>query len=166
MAWPQKTRSSAQGNCSAKSLVPQGGEGGYRGGYGGGGTGRGVRGGQGTFHPPCQIQHYHMVLALKGLRTINPTIFCSESQSPTEIKVAPPTHTHTILDAPETGERGTILCLKNPKFPSTAFAERHAFTSDPAPTSNCCRQLLSSTQQKTPGCSGDSTHPCHFNEQN
>ena len=22
------------------------------------------------FHPPCHIQHYHMVLALKGLRTI------------------------------------------------------------------------------------------------
>ncbi len=35
-----------------------------------GGTGvRGGTGGQGTFHPPCHIQHYHMVLALKGLRT-------------------------------------------------------------------------------------------------
>ena len=38
-----------------------------RGGYGGGYRGEG---GQGTFHPPCHIQHYHMVLALKGLRTM------------------------------------------------------------------------------------------------
>ncbi len=42
------------------------------GGYRGGGTQGGYRGegGQGTFHPPCHIQHYHMVLALKGLRTM------------------------------------------------------------------------------------------------
>ncbi len=32
------------------------------------GLGRG--GGQGTFHPPCHVLHYHMVLRLKGLRTI------------------------------------------------------------------------------------------------
>ncbi len=36
-------------------------------GSGGGGLGRGVRGGrgQGTFHPPCHILHYHMVLRPK-----------------------------------------------------------------------------------------------------
>ncbi len=35
-----------------------------------GGPGRGVQAwGEGTFHPPCHILHYHMVLALKGLRT-------------------------------------------------------------------------------------------------
>ncbi len=49
-----------------------GGEGSSRG-EGEGGWGEGWRegggGGQGTFHPPCHILHYHMVLALKGLRT-------------------------------------------------------------------------------------------------
>ena len=37
-------------------------------GRGGGlGRGRGLRGrGQGTFHPPCHILHYHMVLHPKG----------------------------------------------------------------------------------------------------
>ncbi len=43
------------------------GGGGGRGGLGGGWG----LGGQGTFHPPCHIQHYHMVLALKGLRTMS-----------------------------------------------------------------------------------------------
>ncbi len=82
-----KTRSSVQDNCSAKCLAPvmssilpcppcllhggsSGGLGvwwGARAGGGGGGLGegRGVRGGggwQGTFHPPCHILHYHMVL--------------------------------------------------------------------------------------------------------
>ncbi len=38
---------------------------------GGGGPGQGEGGGgKGRFHPPCHILHYHMVLALKGLRTI------------------------------------------------------------------------------------------------
>ncbi len=90
------TRSSAQGNCSAKSLAGnvvnsfssslsstshavrgggssqggsshgevQAGEGGL-----GRGRGRGVEGGWGqggTFHPPCHILHYHMVLWPKG----------------------------------------------------------------------------------------------------
>ncbi len=73
-----ETRSSAQGNCGAKSLAGNvvdsslsslsstshvGQEGGP-----GRGRGRGSRG-QGTFHPPYHILHYHMVLALKGLRT-------------------------------------------------------------------------------------------------
>ncbi len=85
-----ETRSSAQGNCSEKSLADnvvdsslsslssEGG--GFRGvGWVGGGglgrglgEGRGVKGGegQGTFHPPCHILHYHMVLRpIKGLRT-------------------------------------------------------------------------------------------------
>ncbi len=96
----KRIRSSAQGNCSAKSLAAlvmlsillcssilpcppclppamlsmEGGSG--LGGVwpwgvqvGGGGLGEGR--GQGTFHPPCHILHYHMVLAQKGLRTIS-----------------------------------------------------------------------------------------------
>ncbi len=76
-----QTRSSAQGNCNAKSLVGSvansslpslssvgvGGSGGW--GFGGRGLGRGkgVEGeGQGTFHPPCHILHYHMVLRPEG----------------------------------------------------------------------------------------------------
>ncbi len=68
-----ETRSSAQGNCSAKSLAgnvvdsslsstshantnPGGGV--QAGGVGGGG--------QGTFHPPCHILHCHMVLRPEG----------------------------------------------------------------------------------------------------
>ncbi len=67
-------RSSAQGNCSAKSLAgnvvdsslsslssPRGG-----GLVGGGGSGGGGGGGQGTFHPPCYVLHYHMMLRPKG----------------------------------------------------------------------------------------------------
>ncbi len=79
-----RTRSSAQGNCSAKSLAGNvtdsslsslssmgvsGGRGGSRGkGFGGRGIreGEGVREGEGTFHPPCHILHYHMVLLPKG----------------------------------------------------------------------------------------------------
>ncbi len=82
----RSTRSSAQGNCSAKSLagniidsslsflsstsyavhgVVMGGSGGS--GWGEGGWERRVEGrGQGTFHPPCHIRHYHMVLRPKG----------------------------------------------------------------------------------------------------
>ncbi len=75
-AWKQM-RSSAQGNCSAKSfagnvadsssssLSSMGGGVQGQGGLGAGGLGRG-RGlggrGQGTFHPPCYVLHYHMVL--------------------------------------------------------------------------------------------------------
>ncbi len=67
-----ETRSSAQANCSAKSLagnvvdssvsstshaVQSWGV----------GEGEGVRGrGQGTFHPPCHKLHYHMVLRPEG----------------------------------------------------------------------------------------------------
>ncbi len=72
-----ETRSSDQGNCSAKSLAPvmlsilpcppcllRGG-GGSSGGRGRGrGLGRGR--GQGTFHPPYHTLHYHMVLRSKG----------------------------------------------------------------------------------------------------
>ncbi len=84
----QETRSSAQGNCSAKSLAgdvtdsslssPRGGGGPVEGGgssvgvgegrgrVGGGGLGRGRGRGQGTFHLPCHILHYHMVLRPEG----------------------------------------------------------------------------------------------------
>ncbi len=73
------TRSSAQGNCSAKSLAPvissilpcppcllhrggvKQGEGGLAG-EGGWGRGRG----QGIFHLPCHVLHYHMVLRPEG----------------------------------------------------------------------------------------------------
>ncbi len=45
----------------------------WGGGFRGGRVGEGERGlggrGQGTFQPPCHILHYHMVFALKGLRT-------------------------------------------------------------------------------------------------
>ncbi len=75
-----ETRSSAQGNCSAKSLAGNiadyslsslsstGGWGVGGGVQGQGGLGVGVvRGrGQGTFHPSCHILHYHMVLRPKG----------------------------------------------------------------------------------------------------
>ncbi len=94
------TRSSAQGNCSAKSLAAsvscqfflvhqfflvllvfhqscclQGGSG-CRGVWAGGGVGgwEGVGEGEevrGTLHPPCHVLHYHMVLRPEGLRTIN-----------------------------------------------------------------------------------------------
>ena len=38
----------------------------------GGSSHRGVQaGGQGTFHPPCHVLHFHMVLAPKGLRTMS-----------------------------------------------------------------------------------------------
>ncbi len=82
-----QTRSSAQGNCSAKSLAGyvidsslsslsstnHTNRGGVQAGGLGWGRGRGSRpgGGQGKFHPPCHVLHYHMVLALKGLRTTN-----------------------------------------------------------------------------------------------
>ncbi len=81
-----ETRSSAQGNCSAKSLlasvmssilpclsilpgppcllpIMQGGVscGGVR-----QGRGLGEGRGQGIFHPPCHILHHHMVLRPKG----------------------------------------------------------------------------------------------------
>ncbi len=74
------TRSSAQGNCSAKSLAGNvidsslsstshavhGGGSRGRGSGGGGSRQGGGGGGQGTFHPPCHILHYHMVLRPKG----------------------------------------------------------------------------------------------------
>ncbi len=84
----KKTRSSAQGNCSAKSLAgnavmssilpcppclqPRGsrwGEGeGVVGGGGGGGRGEvgGGGWGWGTFHPPCHVLHHHIMLRPKG----------------------------------------------------------------------------------------------------
>ncbi len=39
---------------------------------GGGGPGGGR--GPGIFHPPCHVLHYHMVLALKGLRTTSVSV--------------------------------------------------------------------------------------------
>ncbi len=87
------TRSSAQGNCSEKSLAPvmslilhcppcllrgvgggvQQGMGVWQG-EGVGGMGRGVRGrGQLTFHPPCHTLHYHMVLRPEGTSHNNRT---------------------------------------------------------------------------------------------
>ncbi len=88
------TRSSAQGNCSAKSFTgnavnsslsslsslggPVGAGGVQQGGGGWGGRwGRGR--GQGTFHPHCHVLHYHMVLRLKGLRTMK-WVFTSKEQ--------------------------------------------------------------------------------------
>ncbi len=67
-----ETRSSAQGNCSAKSLagnvidssLSSLSSAGW--GPAAGGSGQGGGGGQGTFHPPCHILHYHMVLRPKG----------------------------------------------------------------------------------------------------
>ncbi len=66
------TRSSAQGNCSAKSLAGNVADSSLSSlssaaGVWGRGRGRGVRGrGQGTFHPPCHILHHHMVLRPEG----------------------------------------------------------------------------------------------------
>ncbi len=71
-----KTRSSAQGNCSAKSLASvmssilpcppcllrRGGVQWER----GRGVQQGRGRGQGTFHPPCHVLHYHMVLRPEG----------------------------------------------------------------------------------------------------
>ncbi len=111
-----ETRSSAQGNCSAKSLAGNvidsslsslsskgggsrgvwwgsgvwQGEGGWglgegRGWGGGGGVGGWGRG-QGIFHPPCHVLHYHMVLRPEGTPHNNTTPFAKSSVLPASQK--------------------------------------------------------------------------------
>ncbi len=91
----QRTRNSAQGNCSAKSLAPGmssilpcppcllHGRGVWRGRgiwQGEGGLGRG----QGTFHPPCHILHDHMVLRPKGTSHNKSLVLWSGEQGATD----------------------------------------------------------------------------------
>ncbi len=53
------------------------------------GEGRGVRGeGQGTFHPPCHILHYHMALRPEGTSHNQNQIFVSVSCGLTDVLIA------------------------------------------------------------------------------
>ncbi len=93
------TRSSAQGNCSAKSLPGNVADSSLsslsserrgvwgQGGLGAGGVrGQGIREGrglgrQGTFHPPCHVLHYHMVLRPEGTSHNDDPLFTTVSSA-------------------------------------------------------------------------------------
>ncbi len=109
-------RSSAQGNCSAKSVAgnvvdsslsslsstshantnPRGVQAGGTPGQGDLGWGVQARGsrlggpgwGQGTFHPPCHVLHYHMVLRPKGPSHNEPCVPSRHKAQPVELPVS------------------------------------------------------------------------------